>query len=154
MAPQYFYVLIYDTIAISSSVSIATAASFALGDVLKFYILAFMSQASPEKSLTVLSFISHGQTRAHVHIQDSVVQSFYLHCPTDIHLHPASDSSAANISRFSQEVITTDAYRETHIYNHAWFHACVMARASANSSARTTLQDIVDKRPLTDLPTI
>eukprot|EP00171_Calliarthron_tuberculosum_P001271 IDg1271t1 len=118
MDPREMTASLYSASADQFCEPIREASEFAMGEVNNDELLSFYTQAVPLKSgkpsgMTVLAFISRGQSRAHDTIQKHLIRAFYDHCPVQC---PLRSTAAA-----SEE--------------------------ESKSSAKGTVQDIVEKRP-------
>eukprot|EP00171_Calliarthron_tuberculosum_P023392 IDg23392t1 len=121
---------IYNVRADANCVPVRAAVTFALGETSNSDMLAFFARPYPQKSgkpsgLTILAYLSRGQTRAHAHIQSNLVSAFDMHCPSDSPLHPASRASISVIQSFASRVLDTNAHCTSAHYHNAWFQACI-----------------------------
>eukprot|EP00171_Calliarthron_tuberculosum_P022108 IDg22108t1 len=160
MSPNSDCTALYDVYADVNCAGIRNAANFAIGSQSEDAILTFlhshvtMSTNGKSSQISVPSKISRGQSRAHEALQRDLVPCFYRNCPEHCLFKTDSVSSKEEKAMYARAVLKCDQHKKSTDYEFAWLKACQMARSKARFAAKSTIREILDKRPQADIPPV
>lgn len=160
MSPNSDSTALYDRYAIVKCAGIRDAASFAMWYQSEESILTFIQSHvtavanGTSAKMSALSKISPGQSKAHESLQRDLVPCFYTNYPGHCPLKTDSASTKEEQVMYARAVLKCNQHKTSSYNELAWFKACLMASSKANFAAKSTTLEIIDKRPLADLPPV